>query len=86
MKGTDVMINLSKTVINNGPSSDYVLFIIWFSCLAQLLAVKELGLNTIAIIKKIKKIFIYFNTKIYQSMVFTRYLMIALDQPKSEDK
>ena len=60
MKGTDVMINLLKTAMNNGHSADYVLFDTWFSCPAQLLAIKELGLDSIAMIKKSKKIFYTF--------------------------
>ena len=57
MKGTDVMIELLKTALNNGHTADYVLFDTWFSSPAQLLAVKETGLDAIAMIKKSKKIF-----------------------------
>lgn len=52
MKGTDVMIELLKTAQAAGHRADYVLFDTWFSSPAQLLAVKELGLDSIAMIKR----------------------------------
>ena len=57
MKGTDVMIELLKTAQVAGHHADYVLFDTWFSNPAQLLAVKELGLDSIAMIKKSSRIF-----------------------------
>ena len=57
MKGTDVMIELLKTAQVAGHHPDYVLFDTWFSNPAQLLAVKELGLDSIAMIKKSSRIF-----------------------------
>lgn len=56
MKGTDVMIELLKEAQKAGHSADYVLFDTWFSNPAQLLAVKDLGLDSIAMIKKSSKI------------------------------
>ena len=50
MKGTDVMIELLKTAQSAGHQADYVLFDTWFSSPAQLLAVKTLGLDSIAMI------------------------------------
>lgn len=57
MKGTDVMLELLKTAQVAGHHADYVLFDTWFSNPAQLLAVKELGLDSIAMIKKSSRIF-----------------------------
>ena len=51
-KGTDVMIELLQTAKKAGHHADYVLFDTWFSSPAQLLAVKSLGLDSIAMIKK----------------------------------
>lgn len=55
-KGTEVMIELLKTALKAGHSAEYVLFDSWFSNPAQLVAVKELGLDSIAIIKKSSRI------------------------------
>ncbi len=57
MKGTDVMIELLKTAMNAGHHADYVLFDTWFSNPSQLVAVKELGLDSIAMIKKSSRIY-----------------------------
>lgn len=57
MKGTDVMIELLKTAQSAGHHADYVLFDTWFSSPAQLIAVKELGLDSIAMIKKSSRIY-----------------------------
>ena len=57
MKGTDVMIELLKTAQSAGHQADYVLFDTWFSSPAQLLAVKALGLDSIAMIKKSSRIY-----------------------------
>ena len=57
MKGTDVMIELLKAALSAGHQADYVLFDTWFSSPAQLLAVKDLGLDSIAMIKKSSRIF-----------------------------
>ena len=57
MKGTDVMIELLKTARSAGHRADYVLFDTWFSAPAQLLAVKALGMDSIAMIKKSSRIY-----------------------------
>ena len=57
MKGTDVMIELLKTAQSAGHKADYVLFDTWCSSPAQLLAVKALGLDSIAMIKKSSRIY-----------------------------
>ena len=56
-KGTDVMIELLKNAQSAGHQADYVLFDTWFSSPAQLLAVKTLGLDSIAMIKKSSRIY-----------------------------
>lgn len=55
-KGTDVMIELMKTALKAGHSAEYVLFDSWFSNPAQLIAIKELGLDSIAMVKKSSRI------------------------------
>ena len=57
MKGTDVMVELLKSAKTVGHHADYVLFDTWFSNPAQLLAVKDLGLDSIAMIKKSSRIY-----------------------------
>lgn len=56
-KGTDVMIELLKNAQSAGHHADYVLFDIWFSSPAQLIVVKSLGLDSIAMIKKSSRVF-----------------------------
>lgn len=55
-KGTKVMVELLKSALKAGHSADYVLFDTWFSAPAQLITVKNLGLDAIAMIKKSSKI------------------------------
>jgi len=57
MKGTEVMIELLRNALSAGHSADYVLFDTWFSSPAQLIAVKNLGLDSIAMIKKSSRIY-----------------------------
>ena len=63
MKGTDVMIELLKKAQSAGHHADYVLFDTWFSSPAQLLAVKDLGLDSIAMIKKSSRIYYEYEGK-----------------------
>ena len=55
-KGTDVMIELLRSALSVGHTADYVLFDTWFSNPAQLIAVKALGIDSIAMIKKSSRI------------------------------
>lgn len=55
-KGTDVMIELLRNAQSAGHAADYVLFDTWFSNPAQLTAVKGLGMDSIAMIKKSSRI------------------------------
>lgn len=50
------MVELLKTALNAGYKADYVLYDSWFSNPAQLVAVKNLGLDSIAMIKKSSRI------------------------------
>lgn len=61
MKGTDAMLELIRSDQSAGHKADYVLFDSWFSCPAQLVAVKDLGLDSIAMIRKSSKIRYGFN-------------------------
>ena len=56
MKGTDAMLELIKTAQKAGHTADYVLFDSWFANPAQLVAIKSLGLDSIAMIKKSSRI------------------------------
>ena len=62
-KGTDVMIELLKNAQSAGHNADYVLFDTWFSSPAQLVAVKGLGLDSIAMIKKSSRVFYEYEGK-----------------------
>lgn len=61
MKGTDAMLELIRSAQSAGHKADYVLFDSWFSCPAQIVAVKDLGLDPIAMIRKSSKIRYGFN-------------------------
>lgn len=61
MKGTEAMIELIKRAQSAGHNADYVLFDTWFSNPAQLIAVKDLGLDSIAMIKKSSRIYYEYN-------------------------
>ncbi|MBQ6406824.1 MAG: transposase [Butyrivibrio sp.] len=63
MKGTDVMIELIKTALSAGHQADYVLFDTWFSAPVQLIAIKSLGLNAIAMIRKSSRIYYEYEGK-----------------------
>ena len=52
----EVMLALIKTARKCGHTADYVLYDSWFSNPAQLVAVKELGLDSIAMIRKSSRI------------------------------
>ena len=55
------MIKLPRTVRSAGHHADYVLFDTWFSSPAQLIAVKDLGLDSIAMIRKSSRIYYEYN-------------------------
>lgn len=63
MKGTDAMLELLKKAQTAGHSADYVLFDTWFSSPAQLIAVKELGIDSIAMIKRRNNIYYEYEGK-----------------------
>ena len=55
-KGTDVMVDLLKYAQTLGHHADYVLFDTWFANPTQIIAIKEIGLDSIAMIKKSSRI------------------------------
>ena len=62
-KATSVMVDLLKTALAAGHKAKYVLFDNWFSNPQQLLDIKKLGLNTIAMVKRSSKRFYIFEGK-----------------------
>ena len=62
-KATSVMVDLLKTALAAGHRAKYVLFDSWFSNPKQLLDIKKLGLNTIAMVKRSSKRFYIFGGK-----------------------
>ena len=71
MKGPMVMIELIKRALSAGIKADYVLFDTWFSAPAQLMDIKDLGLDSIAMIRKSSKIkYIYDGEKLSISKIF----------------
>ncbi len=62
-KATSVMVDLLKTALAAGHKAKYVLFDSWFSNPQQLLDIKKLGLNTIAMVKRSSKRFYMFEGK-----------------------
>ena len=62
-KATSVMVDLLKTALAAGHKAKYVLFDSWFSNPKQLLDIKKLGLNTIAMVKRSSKRFYIFEGK-----------------------
>ena len=55
-KGTEAMLELIEKAKACGMSADYVLCDTWFSAPAQLLAIKDAGMDTIAMIRKSSRI------------------------------
>lgn len=71
MKGTKAMIELIRKALSAGIKADYVLFDTWFSSPAQLVDIKKLGLNVIAMIRKSPKIrYIYNGEKLNINKIY----------------
>ena len=60
-KGTKAMLELINSALSAGIDADYVLFDTWFSSPAQLIDIKNLGLDAIAMIRKSSKIRYLYN-------------------------
>ena len=60
-KGTKAMLELIRNALSVGINADYVLFDTWFSSPAQLIDIKNLGLDAIAMIRKSSKIRYLYN-------------------------
>jgi hypothetical protein len=71
IKGTKAMLELIGRALSAGIHADYVLFDTWFSSPAQLIDIKKLGLDTIAIIRKSSKIrYIYNGEKLNLNKIY----------------
>lgn len=80
MKGTKAMIELIKIALANGHKADYVLFDTWFSSPAQLIDIKSLGLDAIAMVKKSSKIrYLYDGKKLSISKIFVESYFREMD-------
>lgn len=62
-KATQVMLEQLKSAMACGHTADYVLFDTWFSNPAQLIAVKNIGLDAIGMVKRSPKIHYEFDGK-----------------------
>ena len=60
-KGTKAMLELISSALSAGIKADYVLFDTWFSSPSQLIDIKNLGLDAIAMIRKSSKIRYFYN-------------------------
>lgn len=69
-KATDVMLELLDAAIKTGHHAKYVLFDTWFSNPHQIVAIKDMGFDTIAMVKKSSKIKYSFNGKRWDIEVF----------------
>lgn len=56
MKATDVMLELLDKAVNAGHKAKYVLFDTWFANPRQIVAIKDKGLDVIAMVKKSSRI------------------------------
>ena len=71
MKGTKAMIELISKALLAGIKVEYVLFDTWFSSPAQLIDIKKLGLDAIAMIRKSPKIrYIYNGEKLNLNKIY----------------
>lgn len=71
IKGTKAMLELISRALSAGIHADYVLFDTWFSSPAQLIDIKKLGLDTIAMIRKSSKIrYIYNGEKLNLNKIY----------------
>ena len=69
---------LLKTALAAGHRAKYVLFDSWFSNPKQLLDIKKLGLNTIAMVKRSSKRFYIFEGKSMDNTVFKELLVFSM--------
>ena len=70
-KGTTAMLELIRKALSAGIQADYVLFDTWFSSPAQLIDIKNLGLDVIAMIRKSSKIrYIYNGEKLNLNKIY----------------
>lgn len=73
MKAPDAMIRLLKEALCAGHTADYVLFDCWFANPAQITAVKSMGMDVIAMIKKSSRIqYLYDGQKLNIKQIYAR--------------
>ena len=76
----DVMIYLLKTASGAGHHTKYVLFDSWFSNPKQILDVKELGLNVIAMVKRSSKRNYIFEDKHMNIMIIVEAMLATVQE------
>ena len=76
----DVMIYLLKTASGAGHQTKYVLFDSWFSNPKQILDVKELGLNVIAMVKRSSKRNYIFEDKHMNIMIIVEAMLATVQE------
>lgn len=73
MKAPDAMIRLLKEALCAGHTADYVLFDCWFANPAQITAVKSMGMDVIAMIKKSSRIqYLYDGQKLNIKQIYAQ--------------
>jgi hypothetical protein len=72
-KATDVMVAQLRDALQSGIRAKYVLFDSWFSAPKQILELKEMGLDTIAMVKKSSKInYLWQDEKLNIKQIYSR--------------
>lgn len=72
-KGTKAMLELIRKAMAEGIKADYVLFDTWFSSPAQLIDIRRLGLDAIAMVRKSSKIrYVYEGEKLSIKKIYAR--------------
>lgn len=72
-KATDAMLELLETALKAGHKAKYVLFDTWFAYPHQIVKIKDMGLDTIAMVKKSSKIKYEYDGKRYDvKEIFSR--------------
>ena len=74
------MIYLLKTALGAGHQAKYVLFDSWFSNPKQILDVKELGLNVIAMVKRSSKRNYIFEDKHMNIMIIVEAILATVQE------
>lgn len=81
---TDVSVELIKQALANGLKAGYVLCDSWFSSPKMFLALKRLGLDTIAMVKKTPKVYYTYRKRQYSIPALYKLLKASQYQPKAD--